>query len=173
MRAVVVLLRAPAQGRPRKSEGPTPRCTDINTIIFPGIRKLEMRKSRIKRVCCNFAPWCTVILKDEFCAELPPYRSPPCEISGLALMMEVIFSSETLESTMRRQNTPDQHCKKPHNRRLVCVVLCSIWGFHGMKFGLWLPGSCAGQDVFFFLPLNSHRLTSFLAFIIFLTQSYT
>jgi hypothetical protein len=41
-RALVVswgLLRAPAQERPRKSEGPTPRCTNITTIIFPRISK--------------------------------------------------------------------------------------------------------------------------------------
>jgi hypothetical protein len=29
-----VLLRAPAQKRQRKSEGPTPRCTNITTIVF-------------------------------------------------------------------------------------------------------------------------------------------
>jgi hypothetical protein len=42
MRAVV-LLRAPAQERPRKSEGSTPRCTNITTIIFPPISKTVMR----------------------------------------------------------------------------------------------------------------------------------
>jgi hypothetical protein len=34
-----VLHLAPAQGRPQKSEGPTPRCTDITTVIFPRIIK--------------------------------------------------------------------------------------------------------------------------------------
>jgi hypothetical protein len=39
-----VLLRAPAQERPWKSEGPTPRCTNINTIIFRRKSKTAMRK---------------------------------------------------------------------------------------------------------------------------------
>jgi hypothetical protein len=37
------LLRSPAQERPRKSEGSTPRCTNITTIIFPRIIKTAMR----------------------------------------------------------------------------------------------------------------------------------
>jgi hypothetical protein len=38
-----VLLSAPAQERPRMSEGPAPRCTNIITI-FPRICKAAMRK---------------------------------------------------------------------------------------------------------------------------------
>jgi hypothetical protein len=39
-----VLLRAPAQERPRKSEGPTPRGTNITTIIFPRTSKTAIFK---------------------------------------------------------------------------------------------------------------------------------
>jgi hypothetical protein len=39
-----VLLCAPAQERPRKSEGTTSWCTNITTIIFPRISKAAMRE---------------------------------------------------------------------------------------------------------------------------------
>jgi hypothetical protein len=44
MRAVAMLLRASAQERPRKMEVPTPRSTNITTIMFPRINKTAMRK---------------------------------------------------------------------------------------------------------------------------------
>jgi hypothetical protein len=47
-----VLLRAPAQERRRKSEGPTPRCTNITTIIFPQISKPWCINTQTWRVCC-------------------------------------------------------------------------------------------------------------------------
>jgi hypothetical protein len=39
-----VLLRATAQEPLRKSEGPTPRCTNITVVIFPLISKTAMCK---------------------------------------------------------------------------------------------------------------------------------
>jgi hypothetical protein len=39
-----IRAHAPAQERPRKSEGPTPRFTNITTTIFPQISKTAMCK---------------------------------------------------------------------------------------------------------------------------------
>jgi hypothetical protein len=36
----------------RKSEGPTPRCTNTTIIIFPQIRKPRCANPRTRRVCC-------------------------------------------------------------------------------------------------------------------------
>jgi hypothetical protein len=48
-----VLLRAPAQERPRKSEEPTPRCTNITIIIFPRIRKTANEEGLLYKLWCT------------------------------------------------------------------------------------------------------------------------
>jgi hypothetical protein len=46
-----VLLSAPAQGRPRKSEGPTPRCTNITTVFFSQMSKPANEESLLYQKC--------------------------------------------------------------------------------------------------------------------------
>jgi hypothetical protein len=55
-----VLLRAPAQERPRNSEEPMPRCTNITTI-FPRISKTAMRKPVNEEALFYLGFWRTII----------------------------------------------------------------------------------------------------------------